>query len=54
MTLKARTVLNRVSLVYLGNYMYMYITVKTHLLKEFKLTPREYRSKLVEATKTAE
>ena len=31
-----------------------YTTVKEHLLKEFKLTPREYRSKFMDAKKTAE
>src|SRR5688572_10771461 len=50
MTPKARTVLNRLSLADLDNYE----KVKQHLLKEFKLTPREYRSKFVDAKKTAE
>ena len=50
MTPKARTVLNRLSLVGLDNY----DKVKQHLLKEFKLTPREYRAKFVDAKKTAE
>src|SRR5688572_6692741 len=50
MTPKARTVLNRLSLADLDNYE----RVKQHLLKEFKLTPREYRSKFIDAKKTAE
>ena len=31
-----------------------YQVVKQHLLKEFKLTPREYRSKFIDAKKTVE
>ena len=31
-----------------------YATVKEQLLKEFKLTPREYRSKFMDAKQTAE
>src|SRR6218665_2563166 len=50
MTQRARTVINRVTLVDRDNY----ATVKEHLLKEFKLTPREYRSKFMDAKKTAE
>ena len=50
MTPKARTVLNRLSLADLDNYE----MVKKHLLKEFKLTPREYRSKFIDAKKTVE
>ena len=48
MTQRARTVINRVTLVDRDNY----ATVK--ILKEFKLTPREYRSKFMDAKKTAE
>jgi hypothetical protein len=50
MTPKARTVLNRLSFDDLDDYE----IVKQHLLKEFKLTPREYRSKFIDAKKTAE
>ena len=50
MTPKARTVLNRLSFADLDNYE----KVKEHLLKEFKLTAREYRSRFVEAKKTVE
>src|SRR6218665_1062457 len=50
MTQRARTVINRVTLADRDNY----ATVKEHLLKEFKLTPREYRSKFMDAKKTAE
>src|SRR6188768_1963864 len=50
MTPKARTVLNRLSFADLDDYE----IVKQHLLKEFKLTPREYRSKFIDAKKTAE
>ena len=49
-TPKARTVLNRLSFADLDDYE----IVKQHLLKEFKLTPREYRSKFIDAKKTAE
>src|SRR6218665_274211 len=49
-TQRARTVINRVTLADRDNY----ATVKEHLLKEFKLTPREYRSKFMDAKKTAE
>src|SRR6218665_487086 len=48
MTQRARTVINRVTLA--DNY----ATVKERLLKEFKLTPREYRPKFMDAKKTAE
>src|SRR6218665_990623 len=50
MTQRARTVINRVTLADRDNY----ATVKEQLLKEFKLTPREYRSKFMDAKKTAE
>src|SRR5678815_242072 len=50
MTPKARTVLNRLSFADLDDYQ----VVKQHLLKEFKLTPREYRSKFIDAKKTVE
>src|SRR5688572_23959433 len=50
MTPKARTVLNRLSFADLDDYQ----IVKQHLLKEFKLTPREYRSKFIDAKKTVE
>src|SRR6218665_737621 len=50
MTQRARNVINRVTLADRDNY----ATVKEHLLKEFKLTPREYRSKFMDAKKTAE
>jgi len=50
MTLRARTVINRIALADRDNYN----TVREHLLKEFKLTPREYRSKSSDAKKTAE
>src|SRR6218665_2368236 len=50
MTQRARTVINRVTLADRDNY----ATVKEQLLKEFNLTPREYRSKFMEAKKTAE
>ena len=50
MTQRARTVINRVALA----DRYNYNTVKEHLLKEFKLPPREYRSKFMDAKKTAE
>src|SRR6218665_4065114 len=50
MTQRARTVINRVTLVDRDNY----ATVKEQLLKEFKLTPREYRSKFMDAKQTAE
>src|SRR6218665_1345947 len=45
MTQRARTVRNRVTLADRDNY----ATVKEQLLKEFKLTPREYRSKFMDA-----
>src|SRR6218665_412239 len=47
---RARTVINRVTLADRDNY----AVVKEQLLKEFKLTPREYRSKSMDAKKTAE
>lgn len=47
---KARTVMNRVATTDIDNYQ----TVTAHLLKEFKLTSREYRSKFLEAKKTPE
>jgi len=47
---KARTVINRVALTGRDNYK----AFKAHLLKEFKLTPREHRLKFVDAKKTAE
>src|SRR6218665_3526605 len=50
MTQRARTVINRVTLADRDNY----ATVKEQLLKEFKLTTREYRSKFMDAKKTAE
>ena len=50
MTQRARTVINRVALAERDNY----DTVKEYLLKEFKLTPREYQSKFMDAKKTAE
>src|SRR6218665_2463977 len=50
MTQRARTVINRVALADRDND----ATVKEQLLKEFKLTPREYRSKFMYAKKTAE
>src|SRR6218665_2246743 len=50
MTQRARTVINRVTLADRDNY----VTVKEQLLKEFKLTPREYRSKFMDGQKTAE
>src|SRR6218665_1374646 len=50
MTQRVRTVINRVTLADRDSY----ATVKEHLLKEFKLTPREYRSKFMDAKKTAE
>src|SRR6218665_3226576 len=50
MTQRARTVINRVTLADRDNY----ATDKEHLLKEFKLTPREYRSKFMDGQKTAE
>src|SRR6218665_2404513 len=50
MTQRARTVINRVTLADRDNY----AVVKEPLLKEFKLTPREYRSKFMDAKKTAE
>lgn len=50
MTPKAKTVINRVALTDRDNYS----AAKAHLLKEFKLTPREYRSKCMNAKKTAE
>ena len=49
MTQRARTVINR-TLADRDNY----ATVKEQLLKEFKLTPREYRSKFMDAKKMAE
>src|SRR6218665_269315 len=49
MTQRARTVINRVTLADRDNY----AIVKEQLLKEFKLTPREYRSKFMDAKKTA-
>src|SRR6218665_903861 len=48
MTQRTRTVINRVTLADRDNY----DTVKEQLLKEFKLTPREYRSKFMDAKKT--
>src|SRR6218665_276745 len=50
MTQRAGTVINRVTLAERDNY----VTVKEQLLKDFKLTPREYRSKFMDAKKTAE
>src|SRR3984885_2618248 len=50
MTPKARTVLNRLSITERDNYQ----TVREHLLKEYKLTAREYRSRFLGAKKTAE
>src|SRR6218665_1993127 len=50
MTQRARTVINRVTLADRDNY----ATVKEQPLKEFKLTPRENRSKFMDAKKTAE
>src|SRR6218665_1580952 len=50
MTQRARTVINSVELEDRDNY----YTVKEQLLKEFKLSPREYRSKFMDAKKTAE
>src|SRR6218665_3033440 len=50
MTQRARTVINRVTLADRDNY----ATAKEQLLKEFKLTPRKYRSKFMDAKKTAE
>ena len=50
MTQRARTVINRVTLADRDNY----ATVKEHLLRELKLTSREYRSKFKDAKKTAE
>ena len=50
MTQRARTVIKRVAVAERDNYN----TVKEHLLKEFKLTPIEYRSKFMDAKKTAE
>jgi len=47
---KARTVTNRVAFTDRDNYN----AVKAHLLKEFKLTPRKYRSKFMDAKNTAE
>jgi len=49
-TQRTRTVTNRIALAVRDNYN----IVKEHLLKEFKLTPREYRSKFMNAKKTAE
>src|SRR6218665_396929 len=49
MTQRARTIINRVTLADRDNY----AKVKEQLLKEFKLTPREYRSKFMDAKKTA-
>ena len=51
MTQRARTVINRVTLADRDNY---YAVVKEQLLKKFKLTLREYRSKFMDAKKTAE
>src|SRR6218665_3250810 len=48
MTQRARTVINRVTLADRDNY----ATVKEHILKEFKLTPREYGSKFMDAKET--
>src|SRR6218665_2520153 len=48
MTQRARTVINRVTLADRDNY----ATVKEQLLKEFKLTPREYRSTFMDTKKT--
>src|SRR6218665_1792064 len=50
MTQRARTVINRVIMADRDNY----ATVKEQLLKKLKLTPREYRSKFMDAKKTAE
>src|SRR6218665_4132744 len=50
MTQRARIVINRVTFADRDNYN----TVKGHLLKEFKLTPREYRSNFMDAKKTAD
>src|SRR6218665_144991 len=49
-TQRARTVINRVTLADRDNY----AVVNEQLLKQFKLTPREYRSKFMDAKKTAE
>src|SRR6218665_2711420 len=50
MTQRAGTIINMVILADRDNY----ASVKEHLLKEFKLTTREYRSKFMDAKKTAE
>ena len=50
MTPKARTVLNRLAITERDNYQ----RVREHLLKEYKLTAREYRSRFLGAKKTAE
>src|ERR1700735_1738497 len=50
MTPKARTVLNRRAVTERDNYQ----RVREHLLKEYKLTAREYRSRFLGAKKTAE
>ena len=50
MTPKARTVLNRLSYAQLDNYE----QVKQLLLREFKLTPREYRARFIDAKKTVD
>src|SRR3984885_2706950 len=50
MTSKARTVLNRLAITERDNYQ----RVREHLLKEYKLTAREYRSRFLGAKKTAE
>src|SRR6218665_3127612 len=50
MTQRARTIINRVTLADRDNY----ATVKEQLLKDFKLTQREYRPKFMDAKKTTE
>src|ERR1700733_8885940 len=50
MTSKARTVLNRLAITERDNYQ----RVREHLLQEYKLTAREYRSRFLGAKKTAE
>src|ERR1700733_8146580 len=50
MTSKARTVLNRLAITERDNYQ----RVREHLLKEYKLTAREYRSRFLGAKKTVE
>src|SRR3984885_5684058 len=50
MTPKARTVLNRLAITERDNYQ----RVREHLLQEYKLTAREYRSRFLGAKKTVE